>query len=115
MAAMNSVYGSLEVWINYGLPVLIVALCLISLFNLGDRMMALFKVKRFKFSEDWSDTQIDEGRDILERERTARENGIARERRLEQMQVHRSTPSTLSRARGRFFRDRFSFVDVLRI
>eukprot|EP01102_Stenamoeba_stenopodia_P012997 TRINITY_DN4154_c0_g1_i2.p1 TRINITY_DN4154_c0_g1~~TRINITY_DN4154_c0_g1_i2.p1 ORF type:complete len:723 (-),score=119.19 TRINITY_DN4154_c0_g1_i2:44-2212(-) len=100
MAAMNSVYGSLEVWINNGIPVLIVALCLISFFNLGDRMMALFKVKRFKFSEDWSDSQIDEGRDILERERTARESGIARERRLEQMQANRTQPSALSRPRG---------------
>jgi hypothetical protein len=104
MAAMQSVYSSFASFLNNGIPVLLLAFCLITLFNLGDRIMACFKVKRFKFSDDWSDQQIDEGRDILERARSAREAGLTRQRniqRLETMDPDRTTRiAALRSARG---------------
>lgn len=54
---------------NVYFPILIGVVCLATLFNVYSRIAACFKIKRFRFDEKFSDTKIDEGRSILQRER----------------------------------------------
>jgi LMBR1-like membrane protein len=61
---------------NWFFPALLVLLCVVTFFNLGGRVLTLLKIKRFQFTDTFNDTQIDEGRDLLVRERRRRTHGF---------------------------------------
>lgn len=53
-------------------PMILVVIAVMNLFNLGNKVLSLCKVKSFQFSEDFTDVQIDEGRRIMTLERNIR-------------------------------------------
>jgi len=50
-------------------PLLIILVCAANLFNLSTRILQCLHIKRFQFDENFSDSAIEEGAQILERER----------------------------------------------
>mmetsp|Transcript_6882 Transcript_6882/g.17357 ORF Transcript_6882/g.17357 Transcript_6882/m.17357 type:complete len:785 (+) Transcript_6882:126-2480(+) len=60
---------------NWFFPALLTLLCVSTFFNLGGRVLSLLKIKRFQFTDTFNDTQIEEGRDLLARERRRRTHG----------------------------------------
>jgi len=72
MSDMDSFMENVRDYFKY-FPFLVIFLFFINLLNLGPRIKNLFRIKRFVFSSDYNDSQIDDGRQILETERTARE------------------------------------------
>jgi hypothetical protein len=54
-------------------PLLLIILCLVNLFNIYSRFMTWIGLKRFSFSEDFSDEKIEEGKKLLSRARNRKE------------------------------------------
>eukprot|EP00330_Aristerostoma_sp_ATCC50986_P001664 CAMPEP_0114580786 /NCGR_PEP_ID=MMETSP0125-20121206/4991_1 /TAXON_ID=485358 ORGANISM="Aristerostoma sp., Strain ATCC 50986" /NCGR_SAMPLE_ID=MMETSP0125 /ASSEMBLY_ACC=CAM_ASM_000245 /LENGTH=106 /DNA_ID=CAMNT_0001772535 /DNA_START=1532 /DNA_END=1849 /DNA_ORIENTATION=+ len=50
-------------------PLILIALCLFNMFDIYGKLLTFFGLSRFKFSEDFSDEKIDDGKKILERAR----------------------------------------------
>eukprot|EP01125_Pyxidicula_operculata_P015045 TRINITY_DN5084_c0_g2_i1.p1 TRINITY_DN5084_c0_g2~~TRINITY_DN5084_c0_g2_i1.p1 ORF type:complete len:694 (-),score=119.01 TRINITY_DN5084_c0_g2_i1:253-2334(-) len=63
-------------------PIVIVLLCLINIFNVTNKILALCDIKRFQYSEDFNDDQISQGQAILLKERDARAKGLTTLRKL---------------------------------
>jgi len=53
-------------------PMLVLIVCLATLFNVYSRLLKCLNITRFQFDEDFSHHQIDEGRDIIARARKQR-------------------------------------------
>jgi hypothetical protein len=64
---------------NTYVPILLAVVVLFTLFNLYSRMAALLRIKRFQFSENINDEQVEEGSEILRRERNKRERMATQE------------------------------------
>eukprot|EP01125_Pyxidicula_operculata_P009229 TRINITY_DN3051_c0_g1_i2.p1 TRINITY_DN3051_c0_g1~~TRINITY_DN3051_c0_g1_i2.p1 ORF type:complete len:592 (+),score=104.90 TRINITY_DN3051_c0_g1_i2:15-1790(+) len=59
---------------NY-FPLVLVVFGIIHIFNLHNKLLSLCKIKRFDFSENFNDSQIEEGERIVRREKQARNDG----------------------------------------
>lgn len=46
-------------------PIVIILVCVINLLNLTTRVLKLLRIKRFQFDENFNDSAIDEGAQIL--------------------------------------------------
>jgi len=58
---------------NLYVPILLPVVIFFTLFNLYSRVASLLRIKRFQFSENINDDQIEEGGELLRRERSQRE------------------------------------------
>jgi len=81
MSDILVVVGSLGNYFTQGFPMLLIVLCLFTLFNLYSRTLNCIGVSHFQYSESYDDQQIDEGKEIVDRERSQRERA---ERRRQQ-------------------------------
>eukprot|EP01130_Rhizamoeba_saxonica_P014692 TRINITY_DN6433_c0_g1_i1.p1 TRINITY_DN6433_c0_g1~~TRINITY_DN6433_c0_g1_i1.p1 ORF type:complete len:669 (+),score=76.56 TRINITY_DN6433_c0_g1_i1:63-2009(+) len=57
-------------------PIAVFLFTFATLFNLGNKVLSLCRVKKFQFSEDYEDGRIDEGRALLSEERERMERGL---------------------------------------
>eukprot|EP00761_Pharyngomonas_kirbyi_P013224 gb/GECH01013251.1/.p1 GENE.gb/GECH01013251.1/~~gb/GECH01013251.1/.p1 ORF type:complete len:610 (+),score=113.56 gb/GECH01013251.1/:1-1830(+) len=78
--AFSEVLGNLDAAadVYIYLPIALIFLCLGTLFNLYSRFVKLLGVKRFAFEDEMIEDDINEGRDILQRERTRLANKLNR-------------------------------------
>lgn len=58
---------------NTYVPIMLAVVVLFTLFNLYSRIASLLRIKRFQFSESMNDETVEEGGEILRRERSKRE------------------------------------------
>jgi hypothetical protein len=68
MASVPFIGGRMNVYLPFVLMVIVV----VTLLNLYSRVMAVFNLRYFQFDDDFDDSQIDEGRMLIERERSKR-------------------------------------------
>lgn len=66
-------------WANAYLPILLVVLCGMNVFNIWTKILGACCIKRFRkfsYDEEFSDERIDQGKDIIANERSLREGGL---------------------------------------
>jgi len=64
---------------NAFLPLILIILCALNIFNVYSWILGLFCFKRFRkftYNEDFSDERIDKGKDIVSQEKSLKEKGL---------------------------------------
>jgi len=77
--AFSLVMGSMDIamqWFNFVMSLCIIFLCVVTYLNVYERLLALLRIKRFHFKDDFHDEQIDEGASHVRRARQKLDEGV---------------------------------------